>query len=127
MLPTWGFLVPAVWGFNARWLPIFLGLKTPNARRLYAALFVAWAAVAAMLSGVAILSAVLLLIAAFLAVSALHVFEPAMQPAKVSGVHASFPVSYAAPTFGYWWRQRYQSLPRWRIAKAASGALRGTR
>ncbi|MGP0074922.1 MAG: NnrS family protein [Bryobacteraceae bacterium] len=92
MLPTWGFLVPAVWGFNARWLPIFLGLKTPNGRRLYAALFVAWAAVAAMLSGVAILSAVLLLIAAFLAVSALHVFEPAMQPAKVNGVHASFPV-----------------------------------
>ena len=92
MLPTWGFLVPAVWGFNARWLPIFLGLKTPNGRRLYAALFVAWAAVAAMLSGVAILSAVLLLIAAFLAVSGLHVFEPAMQPAKVNGVHASFPV-----------------------------------
>jgi len=58
-----------VWGFNARWLPIFLGLKTPNGRHLYAALFVAWAAVAAMLSGVAILSAVLLPIAAFLAIS----------------------------------------------------------
>jgi len=92
MLPTWGFLVPAVWGFNARWLPIFLGLKTPDGRRLYAALFVAWAAVGAMLSGAAILSAALLPVAALLAILALHVFEPSVQPAKVNGVHSTFPL-----------------------------------
>ncbi|MGB6694126.1 MAG: NnrS family protein [Terracidiphilus sp.] len=92
MLPTWGFLVPAVWGFNARWLPIFLGLKAPNGRRLYAALFVAWAAVGAMLSGAAILSAALLPVAALLAILALHVFEPSVQPAKVNGVHSTFPL-----------------------------------
>ena len=30
MLPTWGFLVPAVWGFNARWLPVFLRSPRPG-------------------------------------------------------------------------------------------------
>ncbi|HEY7389083.1 MAG TPA: NnrS family protein, partial [Bryobacteraceae bacterium] len=92
VLPTWGFLVPAVWGFNARWLPIFVGLKAPGARRLYAALSCAWAAVIAMLAGGAMLSAYLLLAAALLSISALRVFEPALQPAKVNGVHVSFPV-----------------------------------
>jgi hypothetical protein len=92
LLPAWGFLVPAVWGFNARWLPIFIGLKTPDGRRLYAALFVAWAAVIAMLSGFALLSAALLPVAALLAISALHAFEPAIQPTKINGVHASFPL-----------------------------------
>src|SRR5215469_862841 len=31
-LAGWGFAVPAVWGFNARWLPVFLGLREPNSR-----------------------------------------------------------------------------------------------
>ena len=30
---TWGFLVPFVWGFSAKWLPVFLGLR-PVRRRL---------------------------------------------------------------------------------------------
>lgn len=37
MLPTWGFLVIAVWGFNARWLAVFLGLRTPDSRMLFIA------------------------------------------------------------------------------------------
>ncbi|HYL37667.1 MAG TPA: NnrS family protein [Bryobacteraceae bacterium] len=92
ILPTWGFLVPVVWGFNARWLPVFLGLDAPHARRLYAALLTAWLAVAAMLSGFATLSTALLPVAALLAISALHVFSRSMQPAKITGVHPSFPV-----------------------------------
>ena len=27
VLQTWGFLVPFVWGFSAKWLPVFLGLR----------------------------------------------------------------------------------------------------
>src|SRR6185437_16654112 len=27
VLSTWGFLVPFVWGFSAKWLPVFLGLR----------------------------------------------------------------------------------------------------
>ena len=91
MLPTWGFLVPAVWGFNARWLPIFLGLKAPNAQPLYVALLIAWLATIAMSFGFVTVSAALLPLAALIAIAALHVFEPATQPAKLNGVHASFP------------------------------------
>ncbi len=92
MLPTWAFLVPAVWGFNARWLPVFLGLEAPRARRLYAALLTAWVAALAMPFGFVTFSAALLPIAALLAISALNVFRPSIQPAKLNGVHASFPI-----------------------------------
>jgi hypothetical protein len=27
IVPTWGFIVPMVWGFSARWLPVFMGLR----------------------------------------------------------------------------------------------------
>jgi hypothetical protein len=35
-LGAWGFPVLAVWGFNARWLPVFLGLREPSSRALMA-------------------------------------------------------------------------------------------
>jgi hypothetical protein len=34
VLETWGFLVPFVWGFSARWLPVFLGLKSTRSSLL---------------------------------------------------------------------------------------------
>src|ERR1035437_3248703 len=37
VLAVWGVLVPTIWGFNARWLPIFLGLRQPSERVLYVA------------------------------------------------------------------------------------------
>ena len=46
-LATWGFLVPAVWGFNARWLPLFLRLGQPRPRFLFLAIGLAWAAILA--------------------------------------------------------------------------------
>jgi uncharacterized protein involved in response to NO len=92
MLPTWAFLVPTVWGFNARWLPTFLGLRAVRPRLLYAALLTAWAAVAAMLCGLALLSTALLPIAAVCAIAALGIFERSVQPAKLNGVHPSFPI-----------------------------------
>ncbi len=91
MLPTWAFLVPAAWGFNARWLPIFLGLKPPTARLLYAALLTAWVASTATVFGFVTAAAFLLPAAALIAIAALHIFEPAIQPAKLNGVHRSFP------------------------------------
>ena len=36
-LAVWGVLVPTIWGFNARWLPVFLGLPIPSTRTLWAA------------------------------------------------------------------------------------------
>jgi uncharacterized protein involved in response to NO len=92
MLPTWGFLVPTVWGFNARWLPIFIGLRAPESRSLYAAMLTAWVAVATMLFGYALYSTLFLPAAAILAIFALGIFEPPVQPAKLNGVHRSFPI-----------------------------------
>ena len=92
MLPLWGFLLPTVWGFNARWLPIFLGLRAVRARALYAAVLAAWAAVAAMLCGLPILSSALLPVAAICAIFGLGIFERPVQAAKLNGVHRSFPV-----------------------------------
>jgi len=34
VLQTWGFLVPFVWGFSAKWLPVFLGLRPVHGRLL---------------------------------------------------------------------------------------------
>jgi hypothetical protein len=84
--------VPTVWGFNARWLPVFLGLRALRPRFLYAAVSSAWVASALMLRGLAIPSTALLPVAAIAAIIALRVFETSMQPAKLNGVHRSFPV-----------------------------------
>ncbi len=91
-LATWGFLVPAVWGFNARWLPVFLGLEQPRPRFLFLALALAWAAILAEFAGRLTLFAALLPFAALAAAFALHIAEPSSRPAKTAGVHPSFPL-----------------------------------
>jgi hypothetical protein len=92
LLPTWGFLVPTVWGFNARWLPTFIGLRPVRASYLYGAMLTAWAGVVAMQCGLVLLSAMCLPVAAALSIAGLGVFERSMQPAKLNGVHRSFPI-----------------------------------
>jgi uncharacterized protein involved in response to NO len=37
VLQTWGLLVPFVWGFSAKWLPVFLGLAPIHGRVLLVA------------------------------------------------------------------------------------------
>ncbi len=91
MLPVWGFLVPTVWGFNARWLPTFLGLPSPRNSWLYAACLFAFAAVLSSAAGFPLLASSLLLPATSAAVAGLRIFAPAIQPAKLNGVHATFP------------------------------------
>jgi uncharacterized protein involved in response to NO len=91
MLPVWGFLVPTVWGFNARWLPIFLGLRPPRSPWLFAACLFAFAAVLSSAAGLPLLASSLLLPATASSLFGLRIFEPAIQPAKLNGVHASFP------------------------------------
>jgi len=90
-LPIWGFLVPTVWGFNARWLPIFLGLRTPRTTQLYAAVLAAWLAVFAMLFGAAEAASGLFAVSAIFACIGMGIFEPSPRPAKLNGVHRSFP------------------------------------
>jgi uncharacterized protein involved in response to NO len=90
-LATWGFLVPAVWGFNSRWLPVFLGLDQPRPRFLFLALALAWTAILAEFAGRLTWFAALLPFAALAVVFALHIAEPPSRPAKTTGVHPSFP------------------------------------
>jgi uncharacterized protein involved in response to NO len=88
---TWGFLVPAVWGFNARWLPVFLGLEAPGPIGLFTALGLAWGIVIAALAGYLAISVALMPIAAATAIGALHVWEHSLRPPKTEGLHPAFP------------------------------------
>jgi len=92
VLETWGFLVPFVWGFNAKWLPVFLGLRPVHERFLLAAVACNTAGVIAALAGWTIAAVFLLAGGLITATYALRLFEWPERPAKVKGVHASFPV-----------------------------------
>jgi uncharacterized protein involved in response to NO len=90
-LAAWGFPVLAVWGFNARWLPVFLGIREPSSNGLMAALAASAGGLAAALFGYLQIATLLLLIASILATIALGVFERPQKPAKTLGVSPSFP------------------------------------
>ena len=90
-LAAWGFPVLAVWGFNARWLPVFLGLREPSGRGLLAALAASACGLAAALSGHLQTGTLLLSIASILATASLRVFSRPRKPAKTLGVSRSFP------------------------------------
>lgn len=92
VMAAWGFLVPAIWGFSARWLPTFLGLNQPRMKLLFAALGLVWVALTATWLGYSVAGAVLFPMAALCAVVGLEVFRRPVQPAKITGVHSSFPV-----------------------------------
>jgi len=92
VLAVWGVLVPTIWGFNARWLPIFAGFKKPHGLRLLIAYGLSIAGIIAVFADWLPVAAVSFLFAALLAIDALHVWEPAIQPAKLLHVHATFPL-----------------------------------
>jgi hypothetical protein len=90
-LAAWGFPVLAIWGFNARWLPVFLGLREASSRGLMTALTACASGIGAALLGKLLIATVLLLIASVCAIFALRVFQPSQNPAKTLGVSGSFP------------------------------------
>jgi uncharacterized protein involved in response to NO len=92
VLETWGFLVPFVWGFSAKWLPVFLGLRAVRGRVLLLAVAVNSMGVFAAMTGWMRAAVLLLLGGIVVAVWALRLFDRTQQRAKVKGVHASFPV-----------------------------------
>jgi len=91
VLITWGFLVPFVWGFSARWLPTFLGLRPFRRRALLAAVALNSAGVAVALAGRMLPAGWLLLSGTVAALHGVRIFEPPERAAKVRGVHPSFP------------------------------------
>jgi len=91
VVSTWGFLVPMVWGFSARWLTVFLGLRPLRSRLLGAAIAANTLGVIAALFGYFAAATILLLIGGVSAGVAIRFFEPSVRQPKVVNVHASFP------------------------------------
>ncbi len=110
VLLGWGFLAPLVWGFSARWLPIFLGAAPVRGRLLQIAVAVDLIGVVLGMVHQTILMAPLLAAAAILAAIAMRVFPVPERPAKTIGLHPSFPFflrlayawSIAASLLGIW-------------------------
>lgn len=92
ILIAWGFVVPTVWGFSARWLPSFLAIPKPNARLFAAVLIVNIAGVLCGVSGYVLAATALLACGSLMIAFALHLLEKPQGAAKVQGIHPSFPV-----------------------------------
>src|SRR5215469_9788522 len=77
IVSTWGFIVPMVWGFSARWLPVFMGLRP--LRNSFLLLAVGFNTVSVVLGFLEYFFAagMLLLVGAAMAVAAIGFFEPA--------------------------------------------------
>jgi len=110
VLQTWGFLVPFVWGFSAKWLPVFLGLRPVRGRLLWLAVALNSLGVLASFLHQAKVAALLLLAGVGLAIHALNLLRSPVRPAKIKGVHRSFPTfvrlayawAFMAATLGVW-------------------------
>jgi hypothetical protein len=89
-LLLYAFIVPTIWGFNARWLPVFLGLQPANETSLRVALGLSIAGVMLSQAGFFHTASWLLAIAAVLSVGAFRFLAAAERPAKTAGVHPSF-------------------------------------
>lgn len=91
VLTTWGFLVPFVWGFSAKWMGVFLGLKPVRGTLLVGALTVNFMGVVLAFVGWAAVGTAIFVSGTALAIAALRMFESPAQEAKIRGVHRSFP------------------------------------
>ncbi len=91
-LLAYAFIVPTVWGFSARWLPVFLGLKGVNETGLRFALVLSIGGVVLAEAGFSHLAPLTIALAATIAVTAFHLLQRPERAAKTTGIHVSFPV-----------------------------------
>ncbi len=91
VLLGWGFLVPVVWGFSARWLPSFLAIAKPNAHLFRLALVLDLMGVLCGVAGMSKPATILLALSAVAVGLALHFTQRPYGHAKVQGIHPSFP------------------------------------
>jgi hypothetical protein len=91
VLLAWGFIVPVVWGFSARWLPAFLAIAQPNGRIFRSALLLDLMGVLCGAVGWTKPATMLLALSAIAIVFALHLTQRPHGHAKIQGIHRSFP------------------------------------
>jgi uncharacterized protein involved in response to NO len=122
VLETWGFLVPFIWGFSAKWLPIFLGLRALRSRHLLWAVGLNSAGVIAALFGFNLASSFLLMAGIVTAIYSLRLFERGERAAKIKGVHRSFPMFVR---LAYGWAIVSVGLAIWASLTAVSAGIWG--
>ncbi|MGO9777781.1 MAG: hypothetical protein ACLQGT_09515 [Terracidiphilus sp.] len=91
VLLGWGFLVPVVWGFSARWLPSFLAISKPDAQLFQVALGLDLMGVLCGVAGWTKPATILLASSAVAIGLALHLTQRPHGRPKVQGIHPSFP------------------------------------
>ncbi|MFZ0735163.1 MAG: hypothetical protein WAM79_22795 [Candidatus Sulfotelmatobacter sp.] len=92
VLLAWGFLVPVVWGFSARWLPTFLAISNPHVRLFRDALILDLAGVLCDVAGWTRVATILLALSAIAIGLSLHLTQRPHGLAMVQGIHRRFPV-----------------------------------
>lgn len=92
VLIGWGFLVPIVWGFSARWLPAFLAIAAPDGIKLRVALGLDLLGILCGIAGFSKIATLFLASSAVAIVFALHLAQRPHGKARVQGIHSSFPV-----------------------------------
>jgi len=87
---AWGFLVPFVWGFSARWLPVFAGLRPTRSALFLAGVALDLSGLGAALGGAFRVATLFLAAGALSATLAMRFVEPSRSKPKVAGIHPSF-------------------------------------
>ena len=106
----WGFVVPVVWGFSARWLPAFLAISKPNVGWFRAALILLITGVLFGVAGWPKPATILFTTSAVAIGYALRFAERPHGRAKIQGIHPSFPVFARLP---YVWLMVAASMSIW--------------
>ena len=90
-LMAWCFLVPFVWGFSAKWMPVFLGLKPSRTAFLLAAVAANIAGLGFVALGRTLQGSLSFALGTFLSAVGVRIFERSIFAPKTRGVHISFP------------------------------------
>jgi uncharacterized protein involved in response to NO len=118
----WGFVVPVVWGFSARWLPTFLTISKPNVRWFRAALCLDIAGVLFGVSGWPKPATILFALSAITIGFALRFVERPHGHAKTQGFHPSFPIFIR---LAYVWLITAGSMSVWAAFSDVHGGIWG--
>jgi hypothetical protein len=115
-ISVWGFLVLTVWGFNARWLPMFAGVAQPRERGLLCALALAAAGVLSALLNAPLVAGLLVVSASAVAAWSLRVYS---KPAR----EKVFPLAFVR--VAYAWLVTGALLLTWAAVADKNGGILG--